>query len=215
MKFFILDLRNSQTDADTEFTEPDDTRTGPAPQCPRCGYYLSLLVWLPPYRVELETWGRRFGDIAGGPGFDLIVSERFRDLYLKEQITGLSAFEPVEIVGLTRHKLFTGDPPRYFKADVILTQATVDDTRSGLIREPGMLCPECHETRGIRKTNSVVLEDDTWKGEDLFRPRGLRGSILASARFKQFCEAHQIANAKLIPAEGYSFDFYKPSSPQV
>jgi len=210
MKFYVLDTSMTKLSADTEFTILEPFHTGPAPQCPRCGTYIGMLTWLPPYRVTLETRGEDFGDIVGGPGFEVLVSERFRDLYDQRKLTGIIAFEPVEVVGIKRHKRFSGNPPAYFKADIVFSEATVDDNKSGLTREHGPRCPKCHQAgSGIRKADRIVLEDDTWSGEDLFRPRGDTGDVMTSARFKEFCETHAITNAKLVPALEYSFDFYK------
>jgi hypothetical protein len=39
-----------------------------APRCPTCGRFVGMLKWQPPYRVEMDTWGDHFGDLAFGSG---------------------------------------------------------------------------------------------------------------------------------------------------
>ncbi|MBN1203629.1 MAG: hypothetical protein JXB05_01725 [Myxococcaceae bacterium] len=54
--------------------------------------------------------------------------------------------------------------------------------------------------------HGFTLEPGTWQSEDVFRPRGLRGSILVSERFAQFVQRHGFTNMKLIPTEEYVMD---------
>jgi hypothetical protein len=56
------------------------------------------LQTLPPIRVELETWGKRFGDLVFGVGNDVLVCERFRNEFLRSGLAGLSGFAPAEMV---------------------------------------------------------------------------------------------------------------------
>jgi hypothetical protein len=53
----------------------------------------------------------------------------------------------------------------------------------------------------------LIVERHSWQGEDIFMPRG-SGEILVAPRFKEFCGAHDIANAIFAPAETYGRDFY-------
>ena len=83
MSFFVLEQfpDESQTGFRTDFLQTEDVNRGPAPRCPTCGGYTGMLAWLPPFRVELETWGNTVGDLALGNGADILVSERFHALY--------------------------------------------------------------------------------------------------------------------------------------
>src|ERR1700687_2752545 len=167
---------------------------GEAPQCPRCGRFGGPLPWLPPYRIEMEAWGREFGDLIDTSGPELLLSERFCQIYERNDLVGLSGFEPVEIVRITRHRKLRGDPPRYFKANVASSQTTLDQAASGYERsEGGAICPVCLFPKGaiIKRWKKVVIRPETWQGEDIFIPRG-GGGLITSNHFKEVCEANDI-----------------------
>jgi hypothetical protein len=50
---------------------------------------LGSIRWLPPYRVEIETWGEAFGDVVFGRANDLLVSERFAFLWEEARLVGI------------------------------------------------------------------------------------------------------------------------------
>src|SRR5580693_2923927 len=102
MKFYVLEdpdlVRDpglKQSDAITDFSPLKPETLGEAPRCAACGKFTGMLPILPPIRVELELWGRRFGDIVFGPGNERLVTQRFRDAFLQAGLTGLSSFVPV------------------------------------------------------------------------------------------------------------------------
>jgi hypothetical protein len=184
-------------------------KVGKAPCCPECGRFIGSLEWLPPYRVELESWGEQFGDIVIATGMHVLVSNRFRDIYEQTGLTGLSGFEPVTIVKITRHRELYGSPPAYLKVNVTRSQAIRDQAASGCEwSENREVCPVCLFPPGglIKRWKRVAIIAATWQGEDIFIPRG-GGGIITSRRFKGICEAHRIANASFVPAEEHAHDF--------
>jgi hypothetical protein len=50
------------------------------------------------------------------------------------------------------------------------------------------------------------LEEGTWSGEDVFRPRGLWGIILVSERFVRFAEKHALSHIAWVPIDKYVWD---------
>src|SRR5689334_3109417 len=60
--------------------------------CPRCGDGLGLLPWLPPHRIALSS--QRYPDFLWGVGFDLMVSDRFKQLYRAAGLQGIGHFDP-------------------------------------------------------------------------------------------------------------------------
>jgi hypothetical protein len=68
MKFYIIDTPKIGTPADLlggmRAIKEGGFSTGEAWRCPECNRFLTMLRWLPPYRVELERWGREYGDFA-------------------------------------------------------------------------------------------------------------------------------------------------------
>jgi hypothetical protein len=64
-----------------------------------------------------------------------------------------------------------------------------------------------------------ALQDDMYgrydtQGEDVFRPRGLSGDIVAAERFAVFVRRHQLTNMKLIPTEELIWDPYRLGPPE-
>src|SRR4051794_24598198 len=120
--FFILEEPRPGSPKDkahgTRAMQEAGAKFGPAPCCPTCGRFVGLLTWLPPFRAELETWGKEFGDVMR-IGDDLLVSEHFTEIYTKGSLTGLLAFAPVEIIKVRRHRKLRGEPPRYFRATIV------------------------------------------------------------------------------------------------
>lgn len=209
-RFYVLDEPRAGSPKDKEagtHARSDDVKVGEAPICPVCGGYTGMLPWLPPYRIELETYGRRFGDLAFSSGGKLLVSDRFQEVWEANDLKGITAFEPAEVVKVTRHKRLVGDPPRYYLAQVVRSQAAIDQEASGMEREPNVVCKACRVSGILKRWKRVVIEAGTWTGEDLFVARGL-SDFIASSRFKEVCDANDLKNAYLIPAEEYGHDFY-------
>jgi hypothetical protein len=209
MVFYLLNQtptgRNAAASIDA--LTADGTKYGDAPRCEACGDFLGMRPWLPPYRVELETWGSEFGDLAFPTADDILVSLRFKQLWEREGLVGLSGFEPVEVVKVRRHRKFRGDPPPYFKAAVVLSRAVVDNVASAVELEEQPMCPVCQLGSGIKRWKAIIIKPETWNGEDIFQLRWV-GGFYVTNRFKEFCEANDIKNAVLIPAEEYGHDFY-------
>jgi hypothetical protein len=192
---------------DTKFYKAEPVNRGSAPRCPQCGEPIGMKVWLPPYRVELELHGQDLGDFVAGPGDDFLISERMAEAFRAEGLTGLLGFHPVDVVRVRRKRKGSkpGTVPRYFAATACHGRGAVDEVRSSIRRSESVTCPECRSA-GVDSVHGFTLEPGTWKGEDVFRPRGKQGSILASNRFAEFIQRHGFTNMKLIPTEEYVWD---------
>src|ERR1700722_5914669 len=207
--FFVLEHpKDPVNDALTDFLPAPGWKRGDAPRCPKCGDFIGMMPRLPPFRVELETWGRRFGDLAFGVSNDVLASERFKDAFLSSGLTGFSGFMPVQVTKVTARRGKIPKPmPSYFVAVPGRSRAAVDDRASGIDYEKRWTCEECRigHTKRLRR---LVLEPNTWSGEDVFIPRGLPGPVVTSERFKQFCDRHAFTNCLLIEAARHHFDHF-------
>jgi hypothetical protein len=194
-----------------DFWKSDGTVLGDAPQCPKCGHFIGMLTWLPPYRVELEIRGKEgAGDFGRGPGQALLVSERFAIAFQKEGLTGLLGFDPVEVVKITPARAKRAGIPRYFSAHACYSRAAVDERRSRIRRSDPVNCEECRFS-GVDGIHGFRLQPGTW--EDVFRPRGLQCDLVVSERFAQFVREHGFTNMKLTPTEQYVFDPMRQGPP--
>jgi hypothetical protein len=123
MQFYLL--RQPKADSPEDLIGRSDAHSaeacnfGEALRCPECNRFLTSLKWLPPFRVVIESWGERYGDFAE-IGDDLIVSERFKQVFTSIGMQGLMSFQPVTVTKVVHHR---GKPnealPAYFKASVV------------------------------------------------------------------------------------------------
>jgi hypothetical protein len=166
-----------------------------------------MLTWFPPYSVVLELHGKEFGDFAFMAGSDFLVSTRLRTLYESLGLTGLSGFDPVQILKVQSRKKRPIPPPGYYRVIVAYGGPAIDQVASGFEWIDPPNCPVCR-SGNIMRWKRLVIEEGTWHGEDVFRPRGLAGEIMVSERFKEACEQGGITNAMFTPAEAAGRDFY-------
>ncbi|XXF78198.1 double-CXXCG motif protein [Myxococcaceae bacterium GXIMD 01537] len=163
--------------------------------------------WLPPYRGDLVLYGESFGDFVETPGYTVLVSERFAEAFKAEGLTGLLGLHPVEVLRVRgrRKAAKVVSVPRYFAASPCYGRAAVDMARSRIRHDEPITCSECRHM-ATECIHGFALEPGSWQGEDVFRPRGLRGCIVVSERFRQLVERHQLTNMRLIPIEEYVWD---------
>jgi hypothetical protein len=211
MQFYALNT-HPDGEAETYVEKPDDCNRGDATSCPVCGRPVSMLTWLPPFRVTLKLYGKVFGDFAFmAGGNDFLVSQKFREVYHSLGLTGLLGFDLVEVIGIKSGRKRRQPPPTYFRVDVTYGQTALDMAASGFEWLETPTCPLCR-TATIMRWKRLILEQETWTGEDAFRPRGMSGEIMVSERFKYACEQNGITNAFFMPAELSGHDFYPGAS---
>ncbi|WP_240360097.1 hypothetical protein [Pyxidicoccus caerfyrddinensis] len=148
----------------------------------------------------------------------LLATERFVEDFKAEGLTGLSGFHPVEIKRVRRRGRGPkpGPPPKYLYVTLAYGHAALDMERSRILRKKPPTCTWCRYA-GPDAIDGLVLEEGTWNGEDVFRPRGMWGVVLFSERFKRFAERHAMSHMALIPIEKYVWDplgLLPPQPPQ-
>ncbi|HYH95198.1 double-CXXCG motif protein [Hyalangium sp.] len=212
-RFFVLkeDLSGRY---DTQLSKTQPVNTGDAARCPQCGGIIGMRTWLPPYRGEVELYGEAMGDFVEASGDDVLISERVAESFRAEGLTGLLGFHPVEILRVRkRHRrMELGVVPRYFVVTPCFGRGAVAEEHSRLRHTEPVTCPECRYT-GLDSIHGFTMEADTWKGEDVFRPRGLQGCIVVSERFAEFVRRHGFTNMKLLPTEEYVWDPLRKGPP--
>ncbi|HEX8703733.1 MAG TPA: hypothetical protein VF815_33155 [Myxococcaceae bacterium] len=191
---------------DTEFSTVN-LQVGPAVRCPQCNDIVGSLTWQPPFQGELELHGKAFGDLLKGAGDDLLVTEHFAAAFTAEGLKGLSGFHPVEVkrVRKTRRGPKPGPPPEYLVVTPAYGQPALDLARSRLHTSAPVTCTWCRST-GVDAVDGLALEEGTWTGEDVFRPRGLSGVILVSERFVRFAQHRALSHFTFVPIEKYVWD---------
>jgi hypothetical protein len=212
MRFFVLKRPKSDSEEDRlggiDVSGAEGTETGEFPKCPHCNCPLGMREWLPPYRVELETWGQQFGDV-GQISDGLVVSERFIGIFQEAGLKGLSEFKPVDVVKIIHCKGKPTDPmPRYFKAKIARSSTAVDQVASGYVWiEKSAVCPVCLFGGRVKRYTKIVLDEKSWNGDDIFWPKG-GPCIIVSERFKIACEKNEIRNVAFGVPDHESYDYF-------
>ncbi len=213
MKYYVLNTLppDPYREARVEVYKSEHQSKGPAPQCDVCGNLIGPYQYLPPFHdieLELEPRVTRFGDVLSFSADALLVSEDFKNSWQEEGLIGLSGFHRAEvsrIIGKTHAK---DDCPRYYHVSVARGRAAIDQKASVLIRDGSQpICTQCRTGGLVKRVARIVLEENTWSGEDIFIGRGLPGTILVTEKFKIFSEQHAWRNTLLINAKDYSVDF--------
>ncbi len=210
-RFFVLkdDFHGPH---DTDAMDADDTETGDAPRCPKCGEGIGMREWLPPFRVEVAVHGKEgAGDFVKSTGNDLLVSERMAAAIRSEGLTGIHDFRPVEVVKLNARAKRVGIP-RYLSILVTYGRAAVDDARSRIRRPKPIECDECRHTN-VGGVYGFRIDPGTWDGLDVFRPRGFQSDVVVSERFADFVRRHGFTNIKLVPTEEFVWDPQRKGPP--
>jgi hypothetical protein len=189
----------------------DPVHSAPAQTCPVCGKFVSMLRWIPPYRISLSSANpKKWGDFVWGPGFKLLVSARFKAIYEAEGLQGIEEFSPpVEILRIGKHNAanFPQPLPVYHKVFIPWGGADRDDRASGYVRHyPGKECYYCRVGKGHWEQQRTVIDEQTWNGADFLIPRGMHAEILVSERFFKIADRSSFTNLGLIPAERYAKD---------
>jgi hypothetical protein len=131
-QFYVM-VSRIESAFSTEFLRIGDSSIGDIAKCEVCGQPVGPRAWLPPYNVELETWGNGFGDIAfTHVSQDILVTPTFRKAYDKSGLTGLSGFEAVQVAHVRKHKDFHGDIPLYQRGHILRGKPAIDPVASGV-----------------------------------------------------------------------------------
>ncbi len=180
------------------------TKRGPAPKCPVCGRFIGQLEWLPPYRVEIETWGTAFGDVMIAGTADLVVSSAFCALFEQNKLFAHGVFESVEVAKVIKHRKLSAKLPVFFKRTLPVGPVRIDHAASEFIwsnnEEP---CPNCMWPKGgfVKGYKGLVIDASTWAGEDLFHPYGTPVNFIVTERFRTMCEENGVTNVEFEAVE--------------
>ena len=204
LRFFVLD-DDRRGPSDSEFTLLDDN-VGEAPRCRQCGDIIGMLPSLPPYRVTLEVYGETLGDFIEGFGCTALVTKRFLDAFLANNLRGIPEAHPVEVTRVRRQRRGPKPPvSSYVYIQPPFGGAAVDEARSRIRRNEPISCDWCRST-GVDAIRGFALEPDSWNGDDILIARGLPGNLVVSERFARFVAQHGFTNMRLTPTEEYTWD---------
>jgi hypothetical protein len=194
----------------------DQVTSDRAPECPACHRPIGTLRWLPPHTVWLKQ-ARRIGDltICNG-GADILASGRVAESWNNEGLVGWERTYPVRVLKVgSRGKLPPESLPQMIGVDVCHSSCRVDYDSAGVVwmtePEPDY-CRFCGPGGGGRggcftSMERIVIEEDTWAGEDLFYPINLSGTLILSSRGAGFFNQHCFTNCAVVPTDEWRISF--------
>ena len=170
----------------------DDVR-GYSKKCPLCGGPVSSRTWLDPKKIRLTS--TRFPDrLSAWLGEPMVVSERFKDAYIKEGLTGIKSFTPIEIVKVARMKEGMV-VPKYFCGELEYTDSVRIDQEKTIIigQKHNRRCELCNPfDTTLDEKIKIVIDTDNWNGLDVFRIYA--PFTFFSQRFVDFVERQGFTN---------------------
>ena len=215
-RFFILEI-GSLTQYKYAWAEVVDQNVAVSPpQCPKCKRAIGMLPWLPPYNAWLKQ-PQNIGDFVscfGGATF--LGSERFLKALQKYKLKGVERSYPIQIVKIgSRGKSPQEEIPKLFGIDIQHTLCRVDYNSSKVKwTEPPKpnYCSICGPGGGaeggiLKSISKIVLEPNTWSGEDFFIPINLSGTICLSENAKEIINKYEFTNCNVIPLEEWNLTF--------
>lgn len=190
------------------------------PKCPKCNGPIGPCFWLPPHQVVLKQ-PKQIGDfVCGAGGPDLLVSQRFRDGYLRSRLRGVKSIFPVVVSKLGSKSSSTKTRmPKLFGVYFERPATRVLHSRMGVRwddRPKRGYCALCGPGGGgrggtLRSWRRVVLDERTWAGHDFFIPINFAGTLIVSDRARLFLERVGFTNFRAIPCADASYSFYGES----
>ncbi|MBK9262329.1 MAG: hypothetical protein IPM54_21310 [Polyangiaceae bacterium] len=205
MQFYVLKVQVGAPH-ETRYNEMKPVQEGEAPICPACGGYVGMIPTLPPFRAELVAYGKELGDVAFGPGDNLLVSDRFRQAWESANLRGL-VFSPLERIRIRPARLGK-KPATYFHVAPQLFGTQVDLERSRLEHEELIQCNKCKYGGLLLSIRGFAIDEKSWTGEDIFRPWGLSGDIVVTDRVRKLRDDHGLTNMNLTRVEELFWDPY-------
>lgn len=202
MEFYVIDRGNRFMDDRFAYGEVVDLVTGDFEKCEVCEAPVGMREWLPPRKVRLSK--PFYGDFVFGTFSTFLCSENFKEKFIKYGLTGITKFQEVEVVKISKKRPNSPQPPRYYNVKIVRGKGRIDEKLSKVIREEDdkIDCQVCRSGT-IESFKGVFLEEGSWGGEDIFFPTGLPGTIVVTQKFYQFVNENGFTNIKFIPAKQY------------
>jgi hypothetical protein len=187
---------------DTEYLPSESARYGAAPPCPVCGALTGAKRWLAPLRVSLTVRGEGPADFAFFSSGDFLMTRSAVDVLREQGLSGLEADRSVEVAAVWGWSL--PDLPRYVYPELRVGPA-VDVERSVIVSDRPNPCDWCGPN-AADAIGAIHIDEGTWEDVDLFVPRRLPGTVLATERFVDTVTAAGLTGIAFVPAARHRWD---------
>lgn len=184
---------------DLPYTTAIEPTYGDTMKCPVCGAPLTMRCWLPPWKVSIT--GSRYPDyIPFFAGHGLVITQRVKDIYTENALTGISSFNPLEVVN--------AEPscPQYYDAIVDFQEADINYRKSKFkSHRTKHRCALCNP-KGIfwQSIKGLVFQKGFEPKSDVFHIYGYGHGVFFSEKFVQVFEK-EIPDFKFVCTENHEF----------
>ncbi len=204
MGYYIFDNRRFEEErfAYSEFST-SDFAVGNAEKCPVCGGFVSMLELVPPIEIILSNGF--LADFIFGEITPFIVSQKFKEVYLKDEIKGVKEFLPVSVKRIRGQKEKVN--VKYFIPLIHRSDARIDEENSHLNRSGSVKCFECKKGTIIQSIDGLRLIPGTWSGEDIFYAKWLASTVFVNDKFVNFVRTNGFTNGSFTKASEYKSRF--------
>lgn len=181
------------------YGEEVSLKVGDYEKCIKCGSPISMREWLPPLKVRLSK--SLIGDFIFGTFSTFLVSKSFKLNYEKYNLSGINDFILVDCIQIKGNRKKINR--KYYYAKISISNIKIDEESSKIEREGKIKCSECKNGSIIKSFKGLFFYNNTWKGNDIFIPMGLPGTIIVSDKFREFIDINGYTNIKLTPSQLY------------
>ena len=214
MAFHVLKIGGYDQYRYAWFEVSGEPNYGNAPHCPACHRPVGMLAWLPPHVVELKQ-AKHVGDfVLGAGGCPFLCQARVVERWRAHGLSGMDCLYPIQIAQ-NRTRQQTNDSVLY-GIGVQHSVTRVEHDRMGVAwtwPPDANYCRTCGPGGGgvggtIRSWERIVVDERSWRGEDLFFAVNFPGTMLVSERAANVIRSEEWSNVTTIPADEYGYAFH-------
>lgn len=169
--------------------------------CPLCGSHIGGRYWEHPRTLAIN--GTRFPDFLFTTPYPA-VSERFVELYKSSGLKGILEFEEIEHYRIRKtatlkHKYYTLTVTRS-KMSINYQEPELEFGKT----EHEHFCPLCDpQRRTMNGIKRMVLNEEGYDGEDIFRLYATGNALYLSEAFVDFVKMNHLTNLGIRPLDDY------------
>ena len=145
---------------------------------------------------------------------DFLVSQRFREAYHQDGLTGLIGFDPVQVIEIKPRKSTLTEPPSYFQVCANYGPTALDLAASGFEWVDRPTCPLCR-TGNLKRVEAIGSgTGHLERGRCVSPGAALAGETMCRNDSRIPASGTESTNAVFSPAEISGHDFYPEHPPK-
>lgn len=176
--------------------------------CPICGSSVSDSYWTYPRCLTITN--SRYADFLYWGPSPFVVSTRFKELYEKSDLKGITAFEPIDSFKVQKLKKGNSMPEAYYVPVLCRSRIKIDREKSKITYldddsdDEANICELCNPVKELDfSIEKLVLNMTNYEGEDIFHTYESGMRTYLSQRFVEFVEQNGLTNLSCVKVEDF------------